>query len=223
MLRQWRHLKLMKRSGRGYIKDGITTTSTGECAVLCPACPHPGINIPAGYDTNPTPYVHLVISPNSALFHRAFRWLYRMFLAQDANFRARRLNVSNSTLDPCLNNGSAYLVSNEPYQEFLAKVEKNEKVKEDTSDCNNHDAIKSASIKGRKGVATTGIAAVECARHDMKRPASVTTLQKGERYVVIYCILLPDSPSLSDMSTWTIRSCRASARIRQLASSNLMI
>ncbi|TFK59371.1 hypothetical protein BDN72DRAFT_945939, partial [Pluteus cervinus] len=165
MVREWRHLKLMKRAGRGYLANGIATATQGQCAVLCPACPHPGINLPPNYQD----------APNS--------FLYRMFQAKDANFRMKRFNVSNATVDPCLNGGCAYLVNGKPYQDFLFKVNDNENVKEETSDCNNHDAIKSASSKGGKGVAITGIAAVECARHDMKRPTSVTTLQKGEKYI----------------------------------------
>ncbi|TFK58299.1 hypothetical protein BDN72DRAFT_782273, partial [Pluteus cervinus] len=165
MVREWRHLKMMKRAGRGHIVNGIATATQGQCAVLCPACPHPGINLPPDYQN----------APNN--------WIYRMFQAKDANFRMKRFNVSNATVDPNLNRGCAYLVSNEPYQDFLSKVNNNENVQEETSDCNNHDAIKSASSRGGKGVATTGIAAVECARHDMKRPASVTTLLKGERYI----------------------------------------
>jgi hypothetical protein len=44
--RQWRHLKLLKRHGRGHVNNGIETTVAGSCAVECPACPHPGRNLP---------------------------------------------------------------------------------------------------------------------------------------------------------------------------------
>lgn len=37
---------MLKRAGRGHHSDGIATTRQGELAVDCPACPHPGINIP---------------------------------------------------------------------------------------------------------------------------------------------------------------------------------
>jgi hypothetical protein len=50
MVREWRHLKMMKLSGRGHDPKGIDETAAGECAVLCPACPQPGKNIPADYD-----------------------------------------------------------------------------------------------------------------------------------------------------------------------------
>ena len=57
-----------------------------------------------------------------------------------------------------------------------------ERIPNDVSRCNNHDAIKSASMRGGKGTAVTGVGTIECSRHDMKRPVSVGDLQKGERY-----------------------------------------
>lgn len=45
MIREWRHLKPMKRAGRGHDPDGVAATRPGSCAVLCPACPHPGKNL----------------------------------------------------------------------------------------------------------------------------------------------------------------------------------
>lgn len=46
MVREWRHLHLLKRAGRGHDLAGLEATALGSCAVLCPACPHPGINLP---------------------------------------------------------------------------------------------------------------------------------------------------------------------------------
>ncbi|KAJ7024475.1 hypothetical protein C8F04DRAFT_1192393 [Mycena alexandri] len=48
--RQYRHLLLLKRAGRGHDPSGIFGTQPGECAVLCPACPRPGINLPDGWE-----------------------------------------------------------------------------------------------------------------------------------------------------------------------------
>lgn len=53
MIREWRHLKMLKRSGRGHDPKGIDATTQGECAVLCPACPHPGKNLPANWKDAP--------------------------------------------------------------------------------------------------------------------------------------------------------------------------
>ncbi|KAH7905401.1 hypothetical protein BJ138DRAFT_1138292 [Hygrophoropsis aurantiaca] len=53
MIRQWRHLRSLKRSGRGHDPAGIEATREGECAVLCPACPQPGKNLPSDWKEAP--------------------------------------------------------------------------------------------------------------------------------------------------------------------------
>lgn len=51
MVREWRHVRLMKRMARGHDEGGANGTAEGECAVLCPACPLPGINLPDNWDS----------------------------------------------------------------------------------------------------------------------------------------------------------------------------
>lgn len=46
---QWRHLKLLKRGGRGHSPSGAAGTTRGELAVLCPSCPRPGVNLPGNW------------------------------------------------------------------------------------------------------------------------------------------------------------------------------
>lgn len=54
MAHEWRHLKLLKRAGRGHDPDRTASeTKPGECAVLCPSCPHPGINMPENWEDEP--------------------------------------------------------------------------------------------------------------------------------------------------------------------------
>lgn len=50
MVRQYRHIKNMKRAGRGHAIGGILATKPGECAIVCGACPLPDINLPAGWE-----------------------------------------------------------------------------------------------------------------------------------------------------------------------------
>jgi hypothetical protein len=50
MVREWRHIKMTKRAGRGHDKSGIAGTSQGELAIPCRACPQPGINLPTGWE-----------------------------------------------------------------------------------------------------------------------------------------------------------------------------
>ncbi|KAA1479019.1 hypothetical protein DENSPDRAFT_861961 [Dentipellis sp. KUC8613] len=55
MIREWRHIKAMKRAGRGHEEGGVAAAKPGELAIKCPACPRPGVNIPVGGmpDDNP--------------------------------------------------------------------------------------------------------------------------------------------------------------------------
>lgn len=52
MTHQWRHLKSLKRGGRGHDPTGVRGTKDGELAVQCPACPHPGINLPKNWQNS---------------------------------------------------------------------------------------------------------------------------------------------------------------------------
>lgn len=126
--------------------------------------------------------------------------MYRLFLAIDANFRLRRLNVSSDESDPSLNLGYAYIVEETA---FCSHLDTFGKVipEEEKSTCNNHDAVKLANSRGGHGAAATGVGAVVCGRHDMKCPMSVGDLQKGERYGFYekLCLILNIS---SDILIW---------------------
>ncbi|KAI0690347.1 hypothetical protein C8T65DRAFT_588017, partial [Cerioporus squamosus] len=169
MIRQWRHLKLLKHAGRGNVPGGAVNVPPGSCAVECPACPHPGKNLPSDWESAPpeTRYV----------------WKYKLYLAINANFRLKRKKVSSDTLDPSLNAGSAYFVERSAYKTHLETFDKDDTKERGAGDCNTHDAVKLANIKGTPGLAVTGVATVDCSRHEMKRPCSVGNLQKGERQV----------------------------------------
>ncbi|KAJ7153142.1 hypothetical protein C8R43DRAFT_885804, partial [Mycena crocata] len=53
MTREWCHVQLLKRAGRGHDPGGIVNTKAGECALLCPACPQPGKNMDPGWQGEP--------------------------------------------------------------------------------------------------------------------------------------------------------------------------
>ena len=44
---------MLKRAGRGHDPAGVAATEPGDCAVECPACPHPGRNLPEGWEDAP--------------------------------------------------------------------------------------------------------------------------------------------------------------------------
>ncbi|KAJ6464570.1 hypothetical protein C8R45DRAFT_840433 [Mycena sanguinolenta] len=161
--RQWRHIRMLKRAGRGHDPLGIANTKPGECALLCPACPHPGKNLPAHWKDA----------------EESKRFLYALFLALDANFRLKRKDVSSETKDPGLGNGWAFFCEVTAY---MKHVKENWDQKQDRSHCVAHDAVDKPDREAR-GTASSGIGAVDCARHNMKRPNAVGDLQLGERYL----------------------------------------
>ncbi|KAG2127943.1 hypothetical protein DEU56DRAFT_872715 [Suillus clintonianus] len=164
MLREWRHLTMLKRSGRGHDPKGLDATVEGECAVLCPACPHPGKNLPDNWENAP----------------QAKRWMYALFVAIDANFRLKQKVVSNNFTDPSLSRGWTYFVEEAGYKEFLAeKID----IVQEKSTCSSHTAVNMADTKTNRGLAATGLGTIDCARHNMKRPNAVGDLQKGEKYI----------------------------------------
>ncbi|KAF8151299.1 hypothetical protein B0H34DRAFT_709445 [Crassisporium funariophilum] len=163
-VREWRYLKMMKRSGRGHDPEGpIAATKEGDCAVLCPACPHPDKNLSEGWENAP---------PEKS-------WLYGLFLGIDANFRLKRKHVSNDRVDPDLGQGFAYFVEEKQYKAYL---EKHKDGTEPKSTCSRHDAVNLSNTKPGQSHAATGVGTIECARHNMKRPNAVGDLQFGERY-----------------------------------------
>ena len=58
MSRIWQNLLMLKRAGRRQDPASVDATAQGELAVECPACPHPGRNLPEGWETaGPQSYV----------------------------------------------------------------------------------------------------------------------------------------------------------------------
>ncbi|KAJ6530884.1 hypothetical protein DFH09DRAFT_1250330 [Mycena vulgaris] len=163
MGREWRHLQMLKRAGCGHAACGVVGTKAGECALLCPACPQPGMNLPDDWKAAP----------------KEKRFLYALFLALDANFRMRRKKVSSEEKDPSLGDGWSFYGAIAPYYTYLAK---NWGQKQERSTCVAHDTVDKPDRESR-GTASSGIATVDCARHNMKRPNGVGDLQLGERYI----------------------------------------
>ncbi|TFK60790.1 hypothetical protein BDN72DRAFT_778956, partial [Pluteus cervinus] len=170
MVREYRHIKALKRARRGHHEAGAEGTGKGECAVLCPACPQPGLNLPPEWEKLPLEK----------------RWIYRLFLAIDANFRLKRRAISSESADPSLNKGWAYFVEQEAYAEHLSVHAS------DKSTCSNHSAVNNSRLTD--GFATSGVGSVGCARHDCMRPHAVGDLQKGERYANMDYLFLSSLP-----------------------------
>ncbi|KAE9383792.1 hypothetical protein BT96DRAFT_843349, partial [Gymnopus androsaceus JB14] len=140
----------------------VEETRQGELVVLCPACPHPGINLPDNWS-----------NPNNPK-----QWLYMFFLAIDACFRLKRKLISTHKKYPPLQPGWAYMVDPKPYQEYLLSVTDQDEM----STCTGLAALDYANTKFSKGYAQTRLGMCCWAQHEMVRKNAAGALQKGERY-----------------------------------------
>ncbi|KAF8142761.1 hypothetical protein K438DRAFT_1634899, partial [Mycena galopus ATCC 62051] len=162
MVREYSHLLMLKRAGRGHAKSGVMGTAQGELAVHCPCCPHPGVNLPDDWE--------------NALPQNKF--LYIIFLAIDACLRLKHRLVSSERKDPSLGPGWSYMVETAPYREYLLTVTDQKEM----STCSGLAALDYANTKFSRGYSATGVGMGVCARHEFVQPNGVRDLQKGERY-----------------------------------------
>ncbi|KAJ7510750.1 hypothetical protein B0H11DRAFT_1701190 [Mycena galericulata] len=167
IVRQYRMTVMMKRAGRGHDISGIQGTAQGELALRCRACPQDGRNLPQGWD-----------KINWAEMPEDLRYKYFLFLAQDCNFRLINRNVSSAAKDPILGDGLGYFVNHAKYTDFL----RDHVSEEEISSCSGFQAMFLANRKRVKGLRTSGVGGVTCARHNMWRPNGIGDLQLGERY-----------------------------------------
>ncbi|KAJ7429994.1 hypothetical protein B0H11DRAFT_2264473 [Mycena galericulata] len=173
IMRQWREVKRMKRFKRGHEAGGVRATKQGELALKCRACPQPGWNLPDDWEK---------IDP-------LFRFIYFLFLAQDANFRLSNRNVSTEAADPILGDGVGFFCKREGDDGYKSHIEKNVNEQE-ISNCSGFQAMFMANTRRVKGLRTTGIGGVTCSRHNMWQGNGIGDLQVGERYCNMDFLLL---------------------------------
>ncbi|KAG2341246.1 hypothetical protein BDR05DRAFT_977033 [Suillus weaverae] len=164
---EYQHVKMLKQAGHGHDPSGILATLQGECAVLCPACPQPGKNLPNGWELIP----------------KGTRWLYACFLTIDTNFRLKRCIVSKDAVDPSLSCGWGYFVDETTYKTHLTNHGMEVQEVQQKSTCASHNAVNMTETKSSQGLAATGLGTIDCAHHNIKLPNGVGDLQKGERYI----------------------------------------
>ncbi|RDX39980.1 hypothetical protein OH76DRAFT_1423978 [Lentinus brumalis] len=161
------HLTALKRAGRCHDPKGAKATREGELGLDCPACPHPGKNIPEGWESAP----------------KEIRWIYTLFLMIDANFRAKLKDHGFEDYE--LGSGWSYYVEYTKYKAHLSNMG----VQNDTSSCSaEHKAIQNANLR-REGYIASGVGAVLCARHAMVRKTAAGHLPNGEKYLIMDYLL----------------------------------
>ncbi|PPR03501.1 hypothetical protein CVT24_012668 [Panaeolus cyanescens] len=159
---QYRHLKMLEWGGRAHDCTGPAGTKPGECAVQCPSCARPGINLPDDWDKAPPEH----------------RFLYMLYACMDANFRLKNQIVSNYSQDPGLGTGMAYMLDRKEYEGYV----RGQATDDDISTCVGFQAIAQANTRFSQGLRYTGVGGVFCGRSEMILPQGVGNLHKGERY-----------------------------------------
>ncbi|KAJ7036055.1 hypothetical protein C8F04DRAFT_1181827 [Mycena alexandri] len=167
IVRQYRMMDMLKRAGRGHEDSGVRGTRQGELALDCRACPQPDKNLPEGWD-----------EINWDEMDEDRRYKYFLFLSQDANFKLINRNVSSEERDPVVDDGAGYFCNRADYSAHIRKHVDEEEI----SSCSGFQAMFLANAKKVKGLRSTGIGGVTCARHNMWRPNGLGDLQAGERF-----------------------------------------
>ncbi|KAH9912015.1 uncharacterized protein B0H18DRAFT_1088708 [Fomitopsis serialis] len=138
--REWALLQAKKQFGYG--PQWREAPGNGDLAHFCPACPQPGVNIPADWEVDDRKY------------------LYARGYVMDGNFHAEQMKMRKPENDVPLMPGKMFMVHPGPYEEHL-KVAKDVKMH---SSCNDHKAVSQANADRHK-LAVTGIGATSCLRH----------------------------------------------------------
>jgi len=194
-VRQWRHLKDLKRGAIGHTSTLVDDLADGTLAIECPACPHPGRNLPPEWrnEHGDKACVSLLslIPQRSMTIH--YRWMYSLFIAMDANFRLKL--KTRGIKDPELGSGLAYFVNAAKFDAHLKSQVHEEEVSvsdlfpslnkkltpQEIETCGTEfHAVNQANLKRSKDFTVSGVGAVVC-RHGLVRKNGVVDLQKGER------------------------------------------
>ncbi|KAJ7689073.1 hypothetical protein B0H14DRAFT_3101092 [Mycena olivaceomarginata] len=170
MARQYSFVQRLRRAGRGHDPAGIEATRPGECMVVCWACPYNGRNLPANWrDVDPK-----------------YRFLFRLILAMDANFKMKNRIRAREHNDPSLGPGWGAFVEPTKYKKHL----RNYVAEKDISTCIAFAALTQKDTRNTAGLRVSGVGGCVCTRHECMRPNGLGDLQKGERYTNMDYILM---------------------------------
>ena len=101
MSRLWRWMKRLKWNGFAHNGKDPMKVQPGELAIYCPACPQPGINLPANWQEDVN------------------RWVFRRLFVADGNFKADHVRQPKSKGDHWLSEGGGMDPQHEDYMAFL--------------------------------------------------------------------------------------------------------
>lgn len=198
--REWRCLMRLKRSGQAIGISKFLPNGSTSVAVLCPACPEPGFNMPEGWE--------LQVGPETLHKHT-------LFLGIDGNFRAVVIQKPHDVNDTPLLDGRGYFT---PVEANGALEEHSvDDPNEHKSTCSNLRSM--TSFTKRRGIAVTGIIAVFDVRHSTYRPNSIVDMTVGEKFCLNDFALagaLGDAPNiLLPRFLLCDKGCQYSVRLHQ--------
>ncbi|KAG8933832.1 hypothetical protein FRC01_006877 [Tulasnella sp. 417] len=169
VIRQWRVLTMLKRSGKQHLVD----PEAGELALRCPACPRPGVNLPDGWEDHPQR-----------------RLLYGQFLSGDGNFHlVRRKNNAGTGKDAVaalqrrasMLGDAGFWVPTANFESYL-QASKGVVEQRALTECN---TVAGNPLKGSNATTgkneVTGAFAMSC-RHVCFCPSGVCDFSRGEGY-----------------------------------------
>ena len=198
MIREWHHLQLLKQGGRAHAPTGVSGTSPGELAVLCPACPHPNINLPMNWASvdKESEYVFMftsilhisttVANPSIDISTTSPLGLMRAFASNDAKSPVTRRTQNSAPASHMLLRGSrtvGILINTSIKMMYVCLICSGVDLTFiQISTCSGLSAVEHANTKFSKGYATTGVVCTTCS-HEFVLPEGAGQLQKGERFV----------------------------------------
>ncbi|KAI6035870.1 hypothetical protein EDC04DRAFT_2868764 [Pisolithus marmoratus] len=127
----WRDLKHRKWFGFGH--DMEEDPGDGGIALFFPACPQPGVNLPADW---------------KVCYDRDT--IMRQYVI-DGNFTAQHMKMNEPELDVALSHGKGYMVAEVPHQSHL----KQSLDSKERSTCSNHRTINAANINNMVALSPT--------------------------------------------------------------------
>jgi len=179
MARVWRWIKRLQSAGYIHKNKSPQQVSTGELANFCPACPQPGINLPAGWKSDPNTFV------------------YRRVFVADGNFKADHVRQKNN-VDVWLSEGGGMVPKGDEYEAFLQQAFEFATVSDLTDSyvdllltvgagcgqppgCKNTFKAITNALLASKACDVKGVAAIACARHGCYAPGALVDLYTGEQ------------------------------------------
>lgn len=123
---------MLRRAGQFHgINKILTHRQTQSLAVRCPACPEVGFNMSKEViDQAKEEEMQVVFYILLSCFDMLISHKYTLFLSVDGNFHLQRKNKKEDPDDVALNNGHAYFVKSEDFDNYLSIVQPSDDVRQ---------------------------------------------------------------------------------------------